>query len=162
VADPPAASMDAEEHSSLEVVLAELDRVQFVVENALGSLDSRASFLLATAGVLIGTLPKEPSVLGFLAGATAIAAAACAVCTFAPRAVPSIKPRELFNHYRQEPADRTRDALMRARMKTYEADEARLRTKVRWMRAAIIFLSLSAVMALLAPYLSIEWAGSNN
>lgn len=148
----PPVTVDPNEQSvlpSIDVVKNELDREQESYERRASSVDTKAGLILTAAGVVVSFRATQLTLLGILAQVVAALAGALAVLAFLPRVAGTLSPLALRNAYVHRPEAVTKLAILDTRLTIHADDERQLKRKASYVRAAVVALGVSVVLAVL-------------
>lgn len=142
----------------LEVIRAELDRVQGSCETRANGVDTKAGLILATAGVLVGFHADDPTVWDRIAALFALAAGGLAIYAFHPRAGRAVSPETLYQAHLSDPGIDVLHEMVKGRIHVWKLDEASLTTKAKRTFWATLALAAAGVLYVVSSLSSIDAA----
>ena len=110
------------------------------------SLDTKAGIVLGFAGAVVALGTREASSLSIAGTVTAAIAAALAMWTFMPRAVPVLEARVLRDRYLRANASFTRLHVLDTTVEMIETSARLIRSKSRRLRASMMLLVLATAL----------------
>jgi len=152
----PAAQPAVPHAASLEVIRAELDRVQGSCETRTNGVDTKAGLILATAGVLVGFHADNPTVWDRCAALFALAAGGLAIYAFHPRPGRAVSPETLYGAHLNDPSIDVLNEMIKGRIHVWKLDEASLTTKAKRMFWATLALAAAGVLYVVSSVTSID------
>lgn len=152
----PAAQLAVPHAASLEVIRAELDRVQGSCETRTNGVDTKAGLILATAGVLIGFHADNPTIWDRFAAPLALTAGGLAIYAFHPRPGRTVSPETLYQAHLNDPSIDVLHEMIKGRIHVWKLDEASLTTKAKRMFWAILALAAAGFLYVVSSVTSID------
>lgn len=152
---------DSLRYPSLDLVRAELDTQVEDQARKSTMFDTRAGFVIAFGGLLIGLTPQDPSMVSLIGRVAAIVAVAAAAWSLRYRVVGEINVESLRDHMLDDP-ENTKLQVLDTRIWLLQQDEERFKDKVFAMKYSVFTLFVAVCLILtgsIVDYINDKEAG---